>query len=217
MGRLANDGTFTFGAVEPAPYEVTVLDPNSNASLPLVKGPVFAPTSEVVTLVIATAKSLSGMVVDRSGRPVSRAWVVAVGEGRVVAGPVVSDDRGRFQLPGVAPESTVRLVGGHDDHGRTELDGVTLGAAGLRLELRPAPKIDIRVANADGTPARGHGLVLVHESGAPRYTLTTDASGRATSLACAEGAYTVVEAADTATALGTVRGGGPVELRLAAQ
>jgi hypothetical protein len=102
--------------------------------------------TDVGTITVEKGRSVSGRVVDDDGRAIGGATVVAggllTGDGKqlfvesesIGSQKTTTDEHGRFTLSGF-DESSLVVVAGHDDHGRSLSVSVPRGSASVEVAL----------------------------------------------------------------------------------
>jgi hypothetical protein len=100
---------------------------------------------------------IEGTVVDPSGKPVAEASVHAYGD-VVWAGSAETDAAGRFRLAKVKSHVPVSLRASASWHLDATAEKTILNSRGLRLVLKPAPRLRVKVVGPDGKPVGGVGF-----------------------------------------------------------
>jgi hypothetical protein len=185
-------GQFGMGRVTAGRVRVTASAP---AQVPAEQELTLAPGQEFrgLELMLGSGLSLSGRVVDESGRALGDARVLVVvrshafsyDEGDFV--PVDAD--GRFEIGGLSPgeHTLIARSPGHRD----ALLHREAGAPPLRIELTPAPVLSVQVLDgADGSPVPSY-HVRIEDETMFMETGIDDVEGRVQVDSLGEGAYTI--------------------------
>jgi RNA polymerase sigma-70 factor (ECF subfamily) len=223
------DGEFTFHAAAGAMLEASAGDRVGWASVvPAVE--VTHRLAIAVTRVAAHDQTISGRVVDESGKPIADAFVHATPEHQKMdmyssdheqptRAPAVATSAadGTFELHGLDSD-TYELSSDVEGRAPAMIKNVAGGTRGVAIELTSGQALAGTVASADGTPVPAFTLFVFHREGAARDLVLSrslvDASGHF-SVHVTPGAYELVAAANgwaqSAPAPATAPGG---ELRL---
>ncbi len=174
--RTDAGGRFTFPAIQPGRYQVTVAR-RGNVSTPLVVGAEAPPE---LTIELPTAE-VSGLVVDGDGAPVGGAYVECerVGKGgagnlsrlsQAWAGKTVTRGDGVFRITGLG-DDTYRVRAQAAGYGTVIGDDfvVTDGGSvtGLRLRLGASCTVTGFVRNGAAVPISGASLTILDGQGRP--------------------------------------------------
>ncbi len=214
-----DDGTFEMDALEAVAYTVRASPPPGSRFIDvgvsfgarLLTGSVegVQPPRDDVVVTMPTGETIAGVVVDTSGAPVANVWV-AIGmplpaadvRARGSPGPAADDTDadGRFEITGLRPGGTYRLValgvgGVREPAPLIGGERVTPGSRGLRLTVGSFAQVKGRVVDALGDAVPG---ANVSAFGTSERSTTTDAEGRFTLVALDAGsAVDVVAWTDT--------------------
>ena len=191
-GLSAGDGRFSFD-VEPGEGKLRVRAAGfafEEHDLTVGEGGV-----EDLRLELAQGLEIRGRVTDAAGRPAGDFQVVAQADSAPAGavGQVLPD--GRFRVPGVA-EGSYTVSAGSDRVGFGYQTGVLAGASDVRLTVRPASTLRVRVVDERGEPVE-RAFARVELPGGALDTLlgrmggTTDQAGLA-ELMAPEGLVTVI-------------------------
>lgn len=181
----AKDGSFTFDALEPGPWRLTVR-PKTKAGTSSALAPSFAvldlattPVIEDLVVRLAPGGAIEGVVRGSKGEPIPGARVTARGgdgfdhdHEAPAEERATTDAAGRYRIAGLHAGAW-RVRATHDDLASRESAPVDVAAgatARMDVELARGAFLDVALKSADGT-ARRHG------EGA--WTLVVDADGRA--------------------------------------
>ncbi len=174
--KLRPDGTFALGGVAPGRYWIDVEEPEHA----LWRGGPYTlePGAEkTITVALEGSRTVSGVVVDPAGEPVTGAWVVSEHEmpqqpiamvreqlSPLLAGIAETDDAGRFSLELSSGEHILRAS--HGDHAAGWSETLTISAGitidDVRIALTRGGRIHGRVEREDGSPWEGVDLIASH-------------------------------------------------------
>jgi beta-lactamase regulating signal transducer with metallopeptidase domain len=129
---------------------------------------------------------VSGIVLDRAGKPVSGATVVSKSyeDENYEGGQTITDAAGHFRLESVSPHAVISAAKGSlATDGTTQVHGGETGVT-LRLVTDPFVTVTGVVTDGSGKPIEGIGVSLMQRSGRASWhggnPVPTDASGRFT-------------------------------------
>jgi protocatechuate 3,4-dioxygenase beta subunit len=160
-----DQGSFQFGRLCEAEYEVSVRPPRSKDS-----GKKWAPPEPVVVRVregrvergcvlrLSPPLTLSGFVRGSSGEPLEGARVLLRRQDRVEGRPerTRSDANGRFEIGGLAPAVYLASASAKDHAATTVRDIRVEGDdAKVEIQLQPGVLVTVRVFGNDGQPLAG--------------------------------------------------------------
>jgi protocatechuate 3,4-dioxygenase beta subunit len=204
-----DDGSFVIEGLEATAYTDRASPPPGSRFIDLgvtfgaryLAGSVesVVPPRDDVLVTLPLGETIAGVVVDALGAPMTNVWVAAGlpvsdedARSRGFGGPPAAetDGAGRFEITGLRPGATFRLVavGLPGATGSAPLIGgerVESGTHGLRLAIGAFAKVSGRVVDASGSPVSG---ARVSTFGATERSARTDADGRFTLDALAKGA-----------------------------
>jgi hypothetical protein len=204
----SDDGSFALGDVPAGTVRLVASGADFVAST--VPELVVEPgkDTDVGTLTVARGRSISGHVVDRNGRPVGNAKVVAatriVGSGRSLDGmpaelgehlqgkTTTTDEQGAFLLSGVG-EGALVVAAEHPSAGRSNILPVADGAGSVSVDLALQQVGTISgLVTKQGQPL-AQAIVTATPQGAPDAVLTVAAGGDGSFHfdSVAPGSYTV--------------------------
>jgi RNA polymerase sigma-70 factor (ECF subfamily) len=222
------EGEFTFHACAGAMLEASAGDRLGWASvLPAVE--VTHRLAIAVARVAARDRTITGRVVDESGKPIADAFVHADPDQKMdmyssdhekpTRAPAVATSAadGTFELHGLDSD-TYKLWSEVEGRAPAMIKNVAGGTRGVAIELTAGQALAGTVASADGTPVPAFTLFVFHRNGAARDLVLSrslvDAAGHF-SVHLTPGAYELIAAANgwaqSTPAMATAPGG---ELRL---
>ncbi len=111
-----------------------------------------------ITLEPATAW-IEGEVVDVEGKPVAGASVSTYGD-RGSAGDATTDAQGRFRIEKVKSKGPLEVHAQAEGWLAAKAEKVALDSLGVRITLKPAPRIKVRVLGSDGKPLPSVSFVI---------------------------------------------------------
>ena len=202
------DGTFEADGLRAGDWELTVVAKGFAASQTRTVG---VPTAEEQVFVLRPAASVSGLVLDPSGAPVSGAEVTLdldlaarmQASVRGEASKASSDADGRFHLEGLDPGSVV-LVASHPQTAASPPVSVEVfegeETEGVVLTLRVGGTLTGVVLGKDGEPAEGRMItVQIVPNYARQHILTSDSAGEFRVEKLEPGSWQVVATANLLT------------------
>ncbi len=193
------DGTFEIEGLDPVAYTVSTSPPAGTRFADVgvwfgvrwlsVRTEGVRPPRDDVVVMLPLGETIEGVVVDASGQPARSVWV-SIGmppdpsdpRGRT-SGPLAdeTDGDGRFEITGLPPGSTWRLVepgfrGLRDPAPLAGGENVRAGTRGLRLTFGSFAKLRGVVVDAAGAPVAGANVRAYGPRGAER-SATSGATG----------------------------------------
>jgi protocatechuate 3,4-dioxygenase beta subunit len=215
---LDADGSFTIGGLSAGTYKLHLQTWGQNGrsrALVLEGGDEVAAGSSGLRLTAVEGATISGTVVDESGQGVANANVSArpAEGGRSQSARTAQD--GTFEIGGLADGSSYTLQARAAGKIGSQIENVTPGTNGLRLEVRAGVTTEGVVLLADGSPLASGWIYLqpVDRPDLTQQNARTDAEGRFTVNGTDEGATYKVrgrirkDGTWTNLELGTVQGG----------
>jgi hypothetical protein len=173
---------------------------------------------ENLRIELSRGLEIAGKVVDTAGRPLGEIELAARNEGGATGFTRVLPD-GSFRLRGLL-EGLHTLVAGSDRTGFGLEPGVSAGARGVVVTVRPASRLSVRVVDPAGRPVAGAMARIDTIGGVQamvpgRTSGMTDASGT-TELLAPEGVIGLVANLDKRSGHATVecRGGAPASAEI---
>lgn len=186
MGTTDAEGRFRFD-VEPGEGRLrTNAEDFAASDKPLTVGEGGV---ENLRIELSRGLEITGKVVDTAGRPLGETELTARNEGGAAGFARVLPD-GSFRLRGLL-EGSHTLVAGSERTGFGVEPGVSAGAKGVVVTVRPASRLNVRVVDPAGRPVAKALARIETVGGAPatipgRAIGSTDASGTV-ELVCPEG------------------------------
>jgi len=154
---LERSGKFSIGGLKPGRYQLTMQmwGNGTSSQFVLVGGQDVAAGASGVTLSASAGATITGSVVDDSGRPVPGASVRASAEARGGRSMRANtNEKGEFELAALEDGKSYTLRVTARGKIGTQQKGVTAGTASVRLTVRAGVSASGTVADASGQPLK---------------------------------------------------------------
>jgi protocatechuate 3,4-dioxygenase beta subunit len=166
-GRSDDLGRFRFTDLSPGEYRVKASAWGRPEEAELTVRIASGETREGIVLILRAGLTISGRVLDSSGRPVSFAGLMLLREGHARSASQVIDGDGSFRFAGLAEgRYTLRAewcfqpgAGRAERLAPATLSGIEAGSSGVTVVLPRSLPVSGTVVEADGTPA-AHAFVI---------------------------------------------------------
>lgn len=186
-------GAFSVGGLSPGDFQLSLANwtGSGQQGLVLENADKIAAGSQGIRLVATKGLTIAGSVVDEAGGPARGAFVSAQpkagGRGRSAR---VGDD-GTFELTGLAPGGTYRVLVQAPGHPMGQVEDVAPGTAGVRVVLPKGYEASGRVTDEAGQPVKQGQLQFSHQNGEQSQSAVTGEDGTFKVTGLAEGTYEV--------------------------
>ena len=190
-GWTDQQGRFTISGLAPGNYKLTVAPwGGSNQGWVIDGAQTYAAGANGLRIVAGRGVTISGVLVDDTGKPVAGGWINATAKKDTQPRGTQSKEDGTFEVSGLETGAVYTLHGNAQGRVNVALENVAAGSRDVRLVVAKGLACGGRVIDATGKAVANRQIMFTSEDGKHSQWTQTDEEGRFAATGLVDGAHT---------------------------